>query len=152
MTASAVAPTATVGVKPVLATIVGIPVVVIVLAAADGRPVPIVGSYSAGLVALFVLGSVMCGWGLQAMAARYGYLRATLVGGPLGVLNLALIASGLLGWAFLLGPATAALGSAETVSPERAAIVSVGAVMALKWAVAWLVYLPRGPVGAQSGG
>jgi hypothetical protein len=132
----------TVGAKPILATIVGIPVAAIVLAAWRGDPVPILDSYTSGLVALFILGSAMCSWGLQAMAARHGYLRATLVGLPLGVVNLALIVSGLLGWTVLTGPATAVLGGGA-VSAERAAIVSVGAVMAVKWAVAWLAYLPR---------
>jgi hypothetical protein len=146
MTASAL-PTPTVGAKPVLATLVGIPVAVIVLAAWSGAQVPVLGSYSAGLVAILVLGSVMCSLGMQAMMSRYGYSRASLVGAPLGVLNLALIVSGLLGWSFLLGPATAALGGSEAVSPEQAAIASVGAVMVVKWAIAWFAYVPR-PGGA----
>jgi len=133
----------TVGAKPVLATLVGLPVAAIVLAAWSGAPVPVLGSYGTGLVAIVILGSVMCAWGMQAMAARYGYLRAMLVGGPFGLLNLVLIASGLLGWELLLGPATDALGGAASVSPERAAIASVGAVMVVKWAIAWLAYLPR---------
>lgn len=136
-------PTPTVGAKPVLATLIGIPVAAIVLAAWSGAEVPVLGSYGAGLVAILILGSVMCSWGMQAMASRYGYRRASLVGAPLGILNLALIVSGLLGWSFLLAPATGALGGAETVSPERAAIASVGAVMVVKWAIAWFSYLPR---------
>lgn len=132
----------TVGAKPVLATLIGIPVAAIVLAAWSGAQVPVLGSYSAGLVAILLLGSVMCSWGMQAMASRYGYLRASLIGAPFGILNLALIVSGLLGWELLLGPATDALGGA-TVSPEQAAIASVGVVMVVKWAIAWLAYLPR---------
>lgn len=143
MTAPAAASTLAVGAKPLLATIVGIPVAVIVLAAWSGVPVPLVDSYGAGLIGVLVLGSVMCSWGVQAMAARYGYARALVLGAPLGVLNLALILSGLLGWEPLLGPATVALGGAATVSPERAAIVTVGAVMVVKWSLAWLAYVPR---------
>ncbi len=135
--------TPTVGAKPVLATLVGIPVAVMALAAAHAEPVPVLGSYEAGLVALFVLGSVMCSWGIQAMAARHGYLRASLVGAPIGIVNLALIVSGLFGWTLLLGPATAALGGEEVATPARAAIVSLAALMAVKWAIAWLAYLPR---------
>jgi hypothetical protein len=140
------AATLTVGTKPILATVVGIPVAAIVLAAASGSPVPIVDSYAAGLVALLLLGATMCAWGMQAMAARYGYVRASLVGAPLGVVILALILSGLFGWELLLGPATTALGGTATVPPERAAIVSVGAIMLAKWLMAWLAYLPRGAV------
>ena len=150
MTRTTAARIPTVGVRPLLATIAGIPVAVIVLAAVGGTPVPMLGSYTAGLVALFLLGSLMCSWGIQAMAARYGYARASLVGAPLGVLNLALIVSGLLGWGLLLGPATAALGGDASVSPERAAIVSVGVVMALKWAIAWLAYAPGAAGGPRS--
>jgi hypothetical protein len=109
-------------------------------------PVPLLDSYGAGLVAILVLGSLMCSWGVQAMAARYGYAKALVLGAPLGALNLAVILSGLLGWELLLGPATAALGGAATVSPERAAIATVGAVMVVKWSLAWLAYLPRGVV------
>jgi hypothetical protein len=143
MVASTTVHTPTVGAKPVLATIAGIPVLAIVLAAWSGTPIPFLGSYTSGLVALFLLGSLMCSWGLQAMAARHGYLRASLVGAPLGVLNLALLISGLLGWKLLLGPASDALGGDAPISPERAAIASIGVVMAAKWAVAWLAYVPR---------
>jgi hypothetical protein len=143
MTAATAVRTPTVGAKPLLATLVGIPVAVIALAAARGEPVPVLGSYEAGLVALFVLGSVMCSWGMQAMAARHGYLRASLVGAPIGVVNLVLILSGLFGWTVLLGPATAALGGEEVATPAQAAIVSLVALMVVKWAIAWLAYLPR---------
>lgn len=143
MTTSTVTAAPTVGVKPVLATLVGIPVASIVLAAWSGAPVPMLDSYGTGLIAIFILGSVMCSWGMQAMAARYGYLGAMLIGAPLGILNLALILSGFLGWELLLGPATDALGGAASVSPERAAISSVGAVMVVKWVIAWLAYVPR---------
>jgi hypothetical protein len=142
MTTSTLAAPPTVGAKPVLATLVGIPVAAIVLAAWSGEPVPLLDSYPAGLVAILVLGSVMCSLGMQAMTSRYGYARASLVGAPLGILNLALILSGFLGWELLLGPATDALGGAAAVSPERAAIASVGAVMVVKWAIAWLAYIP----------
>lgn len=143
VTTTTMRPAPTVGAKPILATLVGIPVVAIVLAAWSGTSVPVLGSYGAGLVAILLLGSVMCSWGMQAMASRYGYLRASLVGAPLGILNLALIVSGLLGWELLLGPATDALGGASAVSTEQAALASVGAVMAVKWVIAWLAYLPR---------
>ncbi len=150
MTAMTAARMPTVGAKPLLATIVGIPVALIVLAAARGEPVPVVDSYEAGLVALFILGSAMCTWGMQAMASRYGYLRASAVGLPLGVVNLLLILSGLLGWTALVGPVQDALGAAGTVSAARASVVALGVVMAAKWAIAWLAYLPRALAGRSA--
>ncbi len=143
MSSATVVRAPTVGAKPLLATLVAIPVAAIAVAAARGEPVPVLGSYEAGLVGMLVLGSVMCSWGMQAMAGRYGYRRASLVGAPIGILNLALILSGLFGWTLLLGPATTALDGEGVATPARAAIVSLAALMAVKWAIAWLAYAPR---------
>jgi hypothetical protein len=130
------------GLEPVLATLFGIPAAIIVLAAARGEPAPIVGDGAAALVALWVLGSAMCALGMRAMQLRFGQGRSNLTGSPLGLLATALILSGLFGWPLLLRPIADALGGAE-VPFVRAAIVGVGAVMALKWTIAWLSYLPR---------
>ena len=129
---------------PILATLVGIPAAAIVLAAAAGREIPLLGSERAGLIALWILGSVMCAWGIASMRSRFGYGRANLAGMPLGLLATACIFSALFGWSALLQPVANALGSAEApASFDRAAIVMVGAIMALKWAIAWLAWLPR---------
>jgi len=136
--------------KPVAATLFGIPAAAIVLAAARGEPAPVVGDGAAALVALWVLGSAMCALGISSMRGRFGW-RANLTGTPLGLLATALLLSGIFGWPLLLRPIADALGGAETVPLARAAVVGVGAVMALKWSVAWLSYLPgrsparRGP-------
>jgi hypothetical protein len=128
--------------KPVIATLFGIPAAAIVLAAARGEPAPIVGDGAAALIALWVLGSAMCALGISAMRGRFGVGRASLTGTPLGLLATALLLSGLFGWPLLLRPVADALGGSETVPLARAAIVAVGGVMALKWAIAWLSYLP----------
>jgi hypothetical protein len=129
---------------PILATVVGIPAAAIVLAAAGGREIPVVGSERAGLIALWVLGSVMCAWGIRSMRLRFGYGLANLAGMPLGLLATACIFSALFGWPALLQPVAAALGGAGApASFDRAAIVAVGVVMAVKWAIAWLAWLPR---------
>jgi len=129
-------------IKPVAATLFGIPAAIIVLAAARGEPAPVVGDGVAALVAIWVLGSAMCALGMSSMRGRFGVGRANLTGSPLGLLATALILSGLFGWPLLLRPIADALGGAEGVPLTRAAIVGVGGVMVAKWMIAWLSYLP----------
>ena len=132
-------------VRPILATLVGIPAAVIVLAAVNGTSLPIIGDGTGAVIALWLLGSVMCAFGIGSMRDRFGLARADLVGLPLGLLATALLLSGVFGWALLLQPiADAMAGPAGSVSLQRAAIVGVGVLMVAKWAVAWLSYLPRG--------
>jgi hypothetical protein len=137
-------------VKPVTATLFGIPAAAIVLAAANGTRAPLVGDGTAALIALWVLGSAMCALGISAMRERFGYARASLVGMPLGVLATALLLSGVFSWTLLLNPIVDALGGPEVASLTRAAIVGVGAVMVVKWAIAWLSYLPRATARAAA--
>jgi hypothetical protein len=135
-------------VRPVIATLVGIPAAAIVLAAANGTRLPLVGDGVGALIALWILGSVMCALGIAAMRDRFGLGRADLVGLPLGLLATALLLSGIFGWTLLLQPiADAMTGPAGPVSLERAAIVGVGGLMLVKWGVAWLSYLPRHRAG-----
>jgi hypothetical protein len=129
--------------KPVVATLVGIPAAVIVVSAANGTSAPLVGDGAAALVALWILGSAMCALGISAMRERFGIGRANVVGMPLGLLATALVLSGLLGWPLLLQPIVDALGGPTSATLVRAAIVGVGAVMVAKWTLAWLSYLPR---------
>jgi hypothetical protein len=132
-------------VKPIVATVVGIPAAAIVLAAVNGTSLPIVGDGVGAVIALWLLGSVMCAFGISSMRDRFGLGRADLVGLPLGLLATALLLSGVFGWALLLQPiADVMAGPGVTVSLQRAAIVGVGGVMVAKWAIAWLSYLPRG--------
>lgn len=136
--------------KPVVATLVGIPAAAIVLAAANGASAPLVGDGAAALVALWILGSAMCALGISAMRERFGFAPTNLLGMPLGLLATALVLSGLFGWPLLLRPIVDALGGPESASLVRAAIVGVGAVMAVKWTIAWLSYLPRRTAPAAS--
>ena len=128
--------------KPVVATLFGLPAATIVLAAVNGTNAPLVGDGAAALVALWILGSAMCALGISAMRERFGFARANAVGMPLGLLATALVLSGLFGWPLLLQPIVDALGGPAPASLARAAIVGVGAVMVVKWTVAWLSYLP----------
>jgi len=147
MQASAAAPSR---LKPVVATLVGIPAAAIVLAAVNGASAPLVGDGAAALIVLWILGSVMCALGISAMRERFGYARTNVVGMPLGLLATALVLSGLFGWPLLLRPIVDALGGPESASLVRAAIVGVGAVMVVKWTIAWLSYLPRGTAPAAA--
>ena len=129
---------------PIVATIFGIPAMAIVVAALNDASLPIVGSGTGALVALYILITVMCGQGIASMNGRFGALRSFLVGGPLGILASAFFLSAFFGWTPLLTPiANAMAGSGPAVSLDRAAIVGVGAVMIVKWAIAWTSYLPR---------
>jgi hypothetical protein len=134
--------------KPVVATLVGIPAAAIVLAAVSGTSAPLVGDGTAALVALWILGSAMCALGISAMRERFGIGRASVAGMPLGLLATALVLSGLFGWTVLLAPIVDALGGPDSASLARAAIVGVGIVMVVKWALAWLSYLPRRTMSA----
>jgi hypothetical protein len=137
-------------IKPVAATLVGIPAAAIIVAAANGARPPLVGDGAAALVALWILGSVMCALGISAMRERFGVGRANLAGMPLGLLATALVLSGLFGWPLLLQPIVDTLGGPEPASFVRAAIVGVGVVMIAKWTIAWLSYLPRRTASAAS--
>jgi hypothetical protein len=140
-TANSVAPAAALNAGPVVATIFGIPAAVIVLAALNGASLPIVGSGLGALIGLWILVSLMCARGIVAMRGRFGVRRSFLVGGPLGLVAMAFILSGIFGWSLLLQPIANAMG--PSVSLDRAAIVGVGAIMVVKWAIAWTSYLPR---------
>ena len=129
--------------KPILATLLGIPAAIIVVTAADVSSAPLVGDGALALVALWILGSAMCAFGISAMRERFGFARTNLVGMPLGIVATTLVVSGLLGWPALLSPIANALGGQGTDALTRAAIVGVGLVMLVKWMIAWMSYLPR---------
>jgi hypothetical protein len=124
---------------PIVATLFGIPAVAIVLAAVNDTSLPVVGSGVGALVGLWVVASIMCGQGIAAMNGRFG-IRSLLIGLPFGLVALALILSGIFGWSLLLQPIANAMG--PNVSLPRAAIVGVGAIIAVKWVIAWTSYLP----------
>jgi hypothetical protein len=126
--------------SPIIATVIGIPAVAIVVAALNGASLPLIGSGVGAVVGLWFLATLMCARGIAAMKGRFG-LRSFLIGGPLGIIATALILSGIFGWSLLLQPIANAMG--PSVSLQRAAIVGVGAIMIVKWAIAWTSYLPR---------
>ena len=129
-----------IGTAQLVATVFAIPAAVIVVAAVDGSDLPVIGTGVSAIVVLFVIATVMCARGIVAMQGRFG-AGAFLIGTPLGIVALALVVSGIFGWSPLLRPIADAMGPSVTL--QRAAIVGVGAIMALKWAIAWTSYLPR---------
>jgi hypothetical protein len=125
---------------PIVATIFGIPAAIIVVAAVNGTSLPVLGSGVGAVIGLYLVATLMCARGIASTRGRFGS-RAFIIGAPLGILATALLLSGIFGWSLLLQPFANAMGPG--VSLERAAIVSVGAIMVVKWAVAWTSYLPR---------
>lgn len=128
---------------PIVATLLAIPAAIIVLAALDGRDLPVLGGGRGQLLGLWLVGSIMCGQGIYAMRQRFGGV-GMLAGLPFGLVNTALIISALFGWPLLLTPiADAIRGAGPAVSLDRAATVGAGAVMVVKWTIAWISFLPR---------
>jgi hypothetical protein len=56
-------------VRPIVATIIGIPAASMVLAAVTDSSLPIVGSGRGALIGLGILVSIMCGQGIASMMA-----------------------------------------------------------------------------------
>jgi hypothetical protein len=131
--------------RPIVATVFGILAAAIVVAAANGSSLPVLGAERGLLLGLWLVGSIMCGLGMAAMRDRYGPF-GFLFGAPFGIVAFALILAALFGWAAPLTPiADSMRGSGPAVSLDRAAVVGVGALMLVKWILAWLSYLPRRP-------
>jgi len=126
---------------PIVATLIGIPAVVIVVAAINGTSLPLIGGGVGAVIGLWIVATFMCARGITAMKGRYGVGRSFSIGGPLGIVATALVLSGIFSWPLLLRPIADAMG--PSVSLQRAAIVGVGAIMAVKWSIAWSSYLPR---------
>lgn len=110
------------------------------LVAAGGRALPLVGAGSGALIAVAVIGMAGCAVGGIGQAPAIGWTHpVTLIGIVLGVVALAVIAAGLLGWDALLQPiagfvpGTTPQGMDETV---RVALVTIAGLIAIKWLVA----------------
>lgn len=129
---------------PIVATVIGIPAAVVIIAALNGASLPIIGAGTGAVVTLYILGTMMCARGISAMKGRGDLVLPIVLGVGFGVLAMFLFLSDFFGWPLLLQPIANALGgSATPVSFDRATIVGVGALMLVKWAIAWTSYLPR---------
>jgi hypothetical protein len=130
--------------SPIAVTVLGALSAVIVVAALTNSSLPFLGTGRGPLIALIVLGLTMCalagGFYTQLGATH----PATIAGMVLGIASAAIIVSAFAGWTAVLQPVANALGgSVGAVSMDRAAIVALGGVMAVKWLIGWVLYLPR---------
>jgi hypothetical protein len=130
--------------SPIAVTVLGALSAVVVVAALTNSSLPFLGVGRGPLIALTVLGLTMCalagGFYTQLGVAH----PATIAGMILGLAAAAIVVSAFAGWTGILQPVADALGgSAAGVTMDRAAIVALGGVMAVKWVIGWVLYLPR---------
>jgi hypothetical protein len=137
-------PTSKFNADPIVATILGIPAAFIVIAALGDSAVPVLGAGTGAVVGLWVLATLMCARGLTAMKGRTDLAVVIAGGALLGILATFLLLSDFFGWPLLLQPIADAIGgSGRPATFDRAAIAGVGAIMVVKWAIAWTSCLPR---------
>ncbi|HEU4672276.1 MAG TPA: hypothetical protein VFS32_05190 [Candidatus Limnocylindrales bacterium] len=110
-----------------------------VAAAAVARAdIPIVGNGAGALLLVAVVGMAACMVGGISQAPTVGWTAPSIMAGTaLGLLAIAIVAAGLLGWAAVFQPIAGLLPSAEpAVMSIRAATVVLAALIAVKWLVA----------------
>jgi hypothetical protein len=128
----------------IVATILGIPAALIVIAAITDSGLPVLGAGTGAVAGLWILGTLMCARGMAAMNGRLDLAAAIVAGAGLGILATFLLLSDFFGWPVLLQPIANALGgSGQPATFDRATIVGVGTIMVVQWSIAWTSYLPR---------
>lgn len=116
-----------------LANVLGVLAVLMVAVVVMGSRLPLIADDRAAVLALAVIGSMMCGPGIGRASTSLGWLHPiTLTGIVLGIAALTVIGLVLTGNASLLGPLVLPSGS-----PERAAFVLLAGIMLVKWVVGW---------------
>ncbi len=115
-----------------LASILGLLALVVVVALLTGRKVPLINSDRAGLIAVLVIGMLMCmagGIG-KTINATVGWTHViNLLGYLLGAMILVVAAMALLKQPFFW------------VNSERAAILTIGVLGLIKWLIAMVFYV-----------
>ena len=108
------------------ATVLGLLAALIVLALLTGRRLPLISSDRAGLVALAVIGFLMCTLdGINQVVGRVGWVHpVTLIGSVLGALILLVVVAALAGIKLPL------------VASARQAVIAVAAMGLAKWVLA----------------
>lgn len=111
---------------------------VIGAAAVTRADIPIVGNGAGALLLVAVVGMAACAVGGISQAPTLGWTAPSiLLGAALGLLALAIVAAGLLGWSAVLQPIAGLLPAGEaSAMPVRAATVALAALIAVKWLVA----------------
>ncbi len=122
----------------VLGTVLVLLALGIAIAAALRADLPVVGTGVGALIAVAVIGMAGCAVGGISQAPAVGWATPPIVVGiVLGTVALVVTAAGVFGWNGVLQPvAQLVAGPSETVAPARAAIVALGALIAVKWVIA----------------
>lgn len=100
--------------------------------------VPLIGTGALALVAVAVIGMAGCAVGGISQAPALGWTNpAIVVGLVLGVIGLAIVGAGLLGWNAVLDPVAQFVpGQAAGLTPIRTATFALAVLIAVKWFVA----------------
>jgi hypothetical protein len=116
-----------------IANLLGALAALVVLAVLTNASLPGAGGDAVALTALVLLGVGMCAVaGISRAPATPGWTHpATLSGAVLGAAILALIVANAFGWTGGLASSAAAMG----VSVERAVLLIMAVLMAVKWAI-----------------
>lgn len=112
--------------------------VAVAFLALRGMSLPVVGNGRGALIAIAVIGFFSCSIGGISQATELGWTHPVIIlGSVVGLIAIAVVAAGVLGWDWLLRP-VAQFGPASLVtgaSTERLAIVALAALIACKWVV-----------------
>jgi hypothetical protein len=116
-----------------IANVLGVLAVLVVLAVLTDASLLVGGGDAAAFTALVLVGMGMCVvGGISRAPASLGWMHPVTLGGAvLGVAILGLIVANAFGWTGVLAPVASAIG----VSIERAAVLVLASLLAVKWAV-----------------
>jgi hypothetical protein len=117
--------------------------------AINGRALPIVGAGRGALIAVVMIGMAGCAIAGISQTTTFGWTHPVMIlGSVLGVVALAVIAAGILGWDGILRPVATLMpgGSLVAASTEQLALVAIAGIIALKFAINVIFAFSRGLV------
>jgi hypothetical protein len=119
-------------------TVLALGAILVAYLALTCSSLPVVGNGRAALIAIALIGFVSCSIGGISQAMELGWTNpAMILGSVVGLVAMAIVAAGFLGWDGVLRPVArfAPESSVVGASTERLAIGAVAAIIALKWAL-----------------
>jgi hypothetical protein len=115
--------------------------------AINGRALPIVGAGRGALIAVVMIGMAGCAIAGISQTTTFGWTHPVMIlGSVLGVVALAVIAAGILGWDGILRPVATLMpgGSLVAATTEQLALVAIAGIIALKFAINVIFAFSRG--------
>jgi hypothetical protein len=115
--------------------------------AINGRALPIVGAGRGALIAVVMIGMAGCAIAGISQTTTFGWTHPVMIlGSVLGVVALAVIAAGILGWDGILRPIATLMpgGSLVAATTEQLALVAIAGIIALKFAINVIFAFSRG--------